>query len=82
MSALVCAMSGLVPSEPVVSVKSGLLFEKKLIMKYVQVSCYRQTMSVIATSVQCPYQRARYLTLKILEIPCARSAPRLALHIL
>jgi pre-mRNA-processing factor 19 len=38
MSALVCAMSGVVPSEPIVSVKSGLLFEKKLIMKYVQVS--------------------------------------------
>jgi len=37
MSALVCALSGEVPSEPVVSIKSGHLFEKKLITKYVEV---------------------------------------------
>jgi hypothetical protein len=37
MSALVCALSGEVPNEPVVSTKSGLLFERKLITKYVEV---------------------------------------------
>jgi len=37
MSALVCALSGEVPTEPVVSTKSGLLFEKKLITKYIEV---------------------------------------------
>jgi len=38
MSALVCALSGEVPTEPVVSTKSGLLFEKKLITKYIEES--------------------------------------------
>ena len=37
MSGLVCALSGEVPSEPVVSTKSGHLFERKLITKYVEV---------------------------------------------
>jgi pre-mRNA-processing factor 19 len=35
MSALVCALSGEVPVEPVISVKSGNLFEKRLIEGYV-----------------------------------------------
>jgi pre-mRNA-processing factor 19 len=35
MSALVCALSGEVPVEPVVSLKSGTLFEKRLIEAYV-----------------------------------------------
>ena len=38
MSGLVCALSGEVPSEPVVSTKSGHLFERKLITKYVEVT--------------------------------------------
>lgn len=38
MSALVCALSGEVPTEPVVSKKSGHLFEKKLVTKYIEVS--------------------------------------------
>lgn len=36
MSALVCAMSGEVPVEPVVSKKSGALFEKRIIEEYVR----------------------------------------------
>eukprot|EP00286_Rhodomonas_abbreviata_P011803 CAMPEP_0181323354 /NCGR_PEP_ID=MMETSP1101-20121128/19738_1 /TAXON_ID=46948 /ORGANISM="Rhodomonas abbreviata, Strain Caron Lab Isolate" /LENGTH=154 /DNA_ID=CAMNT_0023431371 /DNA_START=67 /DNA_END=528 /DNA_ORIENTATION=- len=36
MSALVCAMSGENPAEPVVSRKSGHLFEKRLVTKYVE----------------------------------------------
>jgi len=36
MSSLVCAMSGEVPVEPVVSVKTGTLFEKRLIQEYVR----------------------------------------------
>lgn len=31
-----CAISGSVPEHPVVSVKSGLLFEKTLVEKYVR----------------------------------------------
>eukprot|EP00284_Hemiselmis_tepida_P015402 CAMPEP_0174935168 /NCGR_PEP_ID=MMETSP1355-20121228/52602_1 /TAXON_ID=464990 /ORGANISM="Hemiselmis tepida, Strain CCMP443" /LENGTH=119 /DNA_ID=CAMNT_0016181833 /DNA_START=49 /DNA_END=404 /DNA_ORIENTATION=- len=38
MSGLVCAMSGETPLDPVVSVKSGNLFEKGLVTKYVQES--------------------------------------------
>lgn len=38
MSGLVCAISGETPVEPVVSVKSGNLFEKSLVTKYVQES--------------------------------------------
>lgn len=34
MAALVCSMSGEPPVEPVVSRKSGHLFEKKSILKY------------------------------------------------
>mmetsp|Transcript_35045 Transcript_35045/g.82542 ORF Transcript_35045/g.82542 Transcript_35045/m.82542 type:complete len:508 (+) Transcript_35045:106-1629(+) len=36
MSALVCSMSGETPNEPVVSRKSGHLFEKRLVSKYVE----------------------------------------------
>lgn len=36
MSALVCALSGEVPVEPVISIKSGNLFEKRLIENYVR----------------------------------------------
>ena len=36
---IACAVSGTVPEEPVVSKKSGLLFERRLIEKVVKVSC-------------------------------------------
>ena len=64
MSALVCALSGEVPSEPVVSIKSGHLFEKKLITKYVEVAPRPWPAAVRARSLlarapcACPRRRA------------------------
>ncbi|PFH36161.1 WD domain, G-beta repeat domain containing protein [Besnoitia besnoiti] len=38
MASLVCAISGVIPEEPVFSVKTGLIYEKRLIKKHLETS--------------------------------------------
>ena len=77
MSALVCALSGEVPAEPVVSTKSGHIFEKKLIIKYIEVGLPPvppRGAALRRPTAPAPYTSPTYM--QYLHCPCRCFGPQ------